>query len=55
MCEKRRLRWEHVIQMNLKEVGCQDREQWWNLMNTVMSLPVPQKAATDTLNQLSDC
>ena len=46
-----RRRWEDNIKMDLQEVGrscgdwmelAQDRERWWALVNTVMSLRVPK-------------
>jgi len=36
----REIRWEGVDWMNLS----QDRDKWWDLMNTVMNLWVPWKA-----------
>jgi hypothetical protein len=45
-----RRRWEDNIKMDLREVGCggvdwidlaQDRDRWWALVYTVMSLRVP--------------
>jgi hypothetical protein len=45
--------WEDNIRMNLREIGgegvdlmhlAQDRDQWWAVVNTVMSLQVAQKA-----------
>jgi len=43
-------RWEDNIQIDLKEMGCdsvdwiyltEDRDQWWTLVNMVMSLQIP--------------
>ena len=45
-----RSRWEHNIKMDLQEVGCgvmdwielaQNRDRWWEHVNTVMNLRVP--------------
>jgi hypothetical protein len=45
-----RRRWKDNIRMHLREVawvvvGCmhpaQDRDQWWDLVNTVMNLRIP--------------
>jgi hypothetical protein len=47
---RHRRRWEDNIRMNLQEVGCgvvdwiglaQDRDRWWELVNTLMYLRVP--------------
>jgi hypothetical protein len=47
---KPRLRWEDNIRMDLKEIGWEcvewmyqgeDRDRWWALVNTVMSIRVP--------------
>jgi hypothetical protein len=47
---RRRSRWEDNIKVDLKKVRCEcvgwiqlvhNRVQWWSLVNTVMSLPVP--------------
>ena len=46
---KQRLRWEHLIEMDLQEVGCEgmnwidlaeDRDRWRTLVNAVMNLRV---------------
>ena len=46
-----RRRWEDNIKMDLREVGeacgdwmelAQDRDRWWGLVSTVMSLRVPK-------------
>jgi hypothetical protein len=48
--ERPRRRWEENIKMNLGEIGfgdvdwihfARDRDRWWALVNTVMSLRVP--------------
>jgi hypothetical protein len=47
-----RCRWEDNIKMDLREMGidganwirlAQDRVRWWDFVNTVMNLQVPQK------------
>jgi hypothetical protein len=47
---RHRCRWEDNIRMGLREIGwegvhwihlVQDRDQWWVLVKTVMSLRVP--------------
>jgi hypothetical protein len=47
---RRKHRWEDNIRMDLREMGWEgmeqtnlahDRDQWWNLMNTVMNIRVP--------------
>jgi hypothetical protein len=46
---RRRRRWEVNIKLDLRDIGCkvvawrylaQDRDRWWVLVNTVMSLLV---------------
>jgi hypothetical protein len=48
-----RLRWKGNVKINLREIGwegvdwihlTQDKHQWRTLVNTVMSLRVPEKA-----------
>jgi hypothetical protein len=34
-------RWEDNIKIDLKEIGCRDRVQWWDLKNTVLNNQVP--------------
>jgi hypothetical protein len=47
---RKRSRWENNFKMDLKEIMCedvdlihlvQDTDQWLNLANTVMKIPVP--------------
>jgi hypothetical protein len=56
-------RWEDNIIMDLREVGwkdvdwihlAQDRDQWRDLVNTVMNLRVPYKKAGYFFDKLSD-
>jgi hypothetical protein len=51
--EMSRHRWEDNIRMDLTEIGwkdvdwmhlTQDRDQWLDILNTVMNLRVPRKA-----------
>jgi hypothetical protein len=50
--ERLKRKWED-IRVNLKEIGwegvdwmhlVQKRDQWWDLVNTVMCVPVPNRA-----------
>jgi hypothetical protein len=47
---RNRHRWEDNIRLDLREIVwedvkwmhlAQDRDQWWDLVNTVMNIPVP--------------
>jgi hypothetical protein len=49
---RHRRRWEDNIKMYLREIGidrenwirlAEDRVQWWDFVNTVMNLRVPQR------------
>jgi hypothetical protein len=49
---KPRSRWENNIKMDVIETECEDvdwiyrdrNKEWWNLVNAVINLRVPQKA-----------
>jgi hypothetical protein len=52
--ERLRRRWEDSIKMDLREIEwrdmhsnhmAQDVDQWWELVNTVMNLRVPQNVS----------